>query len=74
MQIYNLIKNLGGITLTEKYILLLKEHIINSLTDTTGGSLKEFTDQLIQQNVNFRDDILLAYETVSEELCGKVNV
>lgn len=57
----------------EPYKTLLKEHIVHALTDTEAGTLKEYTQQLIQQNYEAREEILEAYEQINKEVVGTVN-
>ena len=54
----------------ESYNTLLKEHIIPALTNTEKGTLKEYTQQLIRQNLSAREEILEAYQKINEELVG----
>lgn len=58
----------------ESYNTLLKEHIIHALTNPKKGTLKEYTQQLIQQNLSAREEILEAYQQINEELIGKNEV
>ena len=60
--------------MTESYNTLLKEHIIHALTNPQLGTLKEFTQQLIQKNSAAREEILEAYQQINKELVGTVDV
>ena len=61
------------IKMTETYNTLLKEHIVHALTNTQIGTLKEYTQQLIQQNYKAREEILEAYEQINKDLVGTIN-
>lgn len=60
--------------MTESYNTLLKEHIIHALTKPKIETLKEYTQQLIQQNLSARDEIIEAYQQINEELVGTNDV
>ena len=59
--------------MTEAYSNLLKNHIIHSLTSSETCTLKDFAEQLIQENISAREEIVKAYEKVSTELNGALN-
>ena len=59
--------------MNESYKVLLKEHVIIALTNPEVGTLKQFTQQLIQQNFTAREEILEAYNHINKELVGILN-
>ena len=56
--------------MTESYNLLLKEHIVHALTNPQAGTLKDFVQQLINQNSAASEEIIKAYIQIHEELVG----
>lgn len=52
------------------YTELLKEYFMYALIDPQIGNLKDFTQQLIKQNEEAREEITKAYQYVKEELVG----
>ena len=59
--------------MSESYNLLLKEHIIHALTDPQAGTLKDFVQQLLNQNSAASDEIIKAYNQIHEELVGMLD-
>ena len=55
------------------YNVLLKEHIMQALTDPQAVNLKDYVQQLITDNEAAREDILKAYQQISEEIVGTVD-
>ena len=59
--------------MTETYSVLLRQHIMQALTDSKKVNLKEFVHQLISENVTAREDILEAYQQINVEIIGEVD-
>ena len=59
--------------MTETYSVLLRQHIMQALTDSNKVNLKEFVQQLIIDNVAAREDILEAYQQINKEILGTID-
>jgi len=59
--------------MTETYSVLLRQHIMQALTDSKKVNLKEFVQQLISENVTAREDILEAYQQINKEIVGTID-
>ena len=59
--------------MTETYSVLLRQHIMQALTDTEKVNLKEFVQQLISENVTAREVILEAYQQINVEIIGEID-
>ena len=59
--------------MTETYNVLLRQHIMQALTDSKKVNLKEFVQQLINDNVAAREDILEAYQQINVEIVGEID-
>ena len=59
--------------MTESYNALLRQHIMQALTDPQAENLKDFVQQLITVNEAAREDILKAYQQINEEIVGTVD-
>ncbi len=57
----------------ETYNALLRQHIMQALTDPKAVNLKDFVQQLITVNEAAREDILKAYQEINEELVGTLD-
>lgn len=60
--------------MAKEYNVLLKEHIIHTLTGSKSVNLKEYVHQLIEQNEDARDEISKAYHQINDELLGTSDV
>ena len=58
--------------MTEAYNVLLRQHIMQALTDPQAENLKDFVQQLITVNEAAREDILKAYQQINEEIVGTI--
>ena len=59
--------------MTETYSVLLRQHIMQALTDSKKVNLKEYVHQLIIDNVTAREDILEAYQQINKEIFGTID-
>jgi flagellar biosynthesis regulator FlbT len=59
--------------MTETYNVLLRQHIMQALTDPQAVNLKDFVQQLITVNEAAREDILKAYQQINEEMVGTLD-
>ena len=59
--------------MTETYSVLLRQHIMQALTDSKKVNLKEFVQQLISENGTAREDILEAYQQINKEIVGTID-
>ena len=59
--------------MTKTYSVLLRQHIMQALTDSKKVNLKEFVQQLISENVTAREDILEAYQQINKEIVGTID-
>ena len=59
--------------MTETYSVLLRQHIMQALTDSEKVNLKEFVQQLISENVTAREVILEAYQQINVEIIGEID-
>ena len=58
--------------MTEAY-MLLKEHVIHTLTTTQTVTLKEFAAKLVDEHEMIQDDVMKAYHLINNELVGNVD-